>query len=529
MHCLSVFLVVAILACVPCCGRTDLGTVVAGGAMAVGGVTATGGVLAAGGVPGGGGASGLGGSVSTSDLDTCSSDADCTTSCVWTTAPTDSSQCVAHYCCGSNWMSKRRCEANQTAWAIYCPNQSSTLIDCPCAVMCETGAQTFTFGCVGGKCKVVCSPPVGGAGGSTVIPLGSGGYSGNDGTGGNRGTGGSSNSGGSGGGGTGGSGTTGSGAIGGAGGTIGSSAVFGMPCASDQDCPSGATCCDGSSESCDDTRVPSGDGTDSGEFAVSSDGLTVTDTITGLIWQRDGSGTRAGCTGGAGGIDGGSGGGTTCTWAEAKAYCASLSLSGVSGWRLPAPKEISTILNLTATNLSIDQTACPNTPSEAFWTSSPYDGIGGFAWAVDCWSGISSAIIGDSYRVRCVRGSRCYPTSRFVALSGGLVSDTLTNLVWQRQASTTTMKWPEAQGYCSSMGSGFRLPTLKELFSLVDLTVTSGATIDQIAFPNTPAYSMFWSSSESPDLSGDAWFVDFTDGYSTPSIESIWYYVRCVR
>ena len=34
---------------------------------------------------------------------------------------------------------------------------------------------------------------------------------------------------------------------------------------------------------------------------------------------------------------------------------------------------------------------------------------------------------------------RCYPTNRFVVLAGGLVSDTLTNLVWQQQASRTTM------------------------------------------------------------------------------------------
>ncbi len=195
----------------------------AGGAMAVGGVTATAGVLAAGGVPGGGGTSGVGGSVSTSDLDTCSSDADCTTSCVWTTAPTDSSQCFAQYCCGSNWMSEKRCEANQAAWAVYCPNQSATRIDCPCLTMCDTPAQTITFGCIGGKCEVVCTPPLGGAGGRTVIRLGSGGYSGNNGTGGNGGTGGSSNSGGSGGGGTGGS--IASGGVPAAGGAIGAGGV----------------------------------------------------------------------------------------------------------------------------------------------------------------------------------------------------------------------------------------------------------------------------------------------------------------
>jgi hypothetical protein len=78
------------------------------------------------------------------------------------------------------------------------------------------------------------------------------------------------------------------------------------------------------------------------------------------------------------------------------------------------------------------------------------------------------------------------PLSRFVVVSGGLVQDTLTSLVWQQQPSTTTMSLADAQTYCSSAGSGFRLPTLKELLSIVDLTVTSGPPIDQTAFPNTP-------------------------------------------
>ena len=70
---------------------------------------------------------------------------------------------------------------------------------------------------------------------------------------------------------------------------------------------------------------------------------------------------------------------------------------------------------------------------------------------------------------------------RFVA-SNGLVSDTLTNLVWQQEASATTMTWVAAQSYCSVAGVAFRLPTLKELESLVDVTVTSGSTIPRRRF-----------------------------------------------
>ena len=124
-----------------------------------------------------------------------------------------------------------------------------------------------------------------------------------------------------------------------------------MTCATNQDCPSWATCCNGSDESCDGTRLPTGDTTNydqsgTSQYVVSADGLTVTDTITGLVWQRDGSDTRAGCI-----TDGSN---LTCTWTEAKAYCASLALGGVSDWRLPGMKELLTIVDFTNTSASID-------------------------------------------------------------------------------------------------------------------------------------------------------------------------------
>ena len=184
------------------------------------------------------------------------------------------------------------------------------------------------------------------------------------------------------GGGVGKGGTAGSGGIGGMGGTIGSG-VYGMPCTTSDDCPRGAICCDGSDESCDGTRLPSGDGTNTGEFVSSAGGSTVTDTITGLVWQADGSGRRSGCSRGAYGVGSGE---LTCTWAEAKSYCASLTLNGVPSWRLPAPHELQTIVDLAKDNPASDPTAFPNTTSSTmtsyYWTSSSAFSSG-TAWEVD--------------------------------------------------------------------------------------------------------------------------------------------------
>ena len=182
MSCLGMFLVVSLLVSLPCCGRTNLDRALAGtgGRSAIGGGPATGGVPAGGsgvaaggssGTSGGvagsastratGGATGTGGTISTSgasasgaDMDSCSSDADCLSSCIWITAPTDSSQCTAQYCCGMTWLGRKRCDANRAAWASYCPNQSPTSFPCPCVAMCDHER----FACIGGRCTAACPP-----------------------------------------------------------------------------------------------------------------------------------------------------------------------------------------------------------------------------------------------------------------------------------------------------------------------------------------------------------------------------------
>jgi Protein of unknown function (DUF1566) len=125
---------------------------------------------------------------------------------------------------------------------------------------------------------------------------------------------------------------------------------------------------------------------------------------------------------------------------------------------------------------------------------------------------------------RAEAASRCVPNNRFVVLPGGLVSDTLTKLVWQQQASSTTMSWPMAKISCPS---GFRLPTVKELVSIVDLTVTA-PTIDQTAFPGTPV-DAFWASSPYAGSSGGGWYVHFLFGLSNSGGVGSVGYARCVR
>jgi hypothetical protein len=334
-------------------------------------------------------------------------------------------------------------------------------------------------------------------------------------------------------------GRTGSGGLtsGGAGGTGAaaggsSGSVFGMACTTSQDCPADAICCDGSDPTCDGTRLPSGDGGTPGEFIVSADGLTATDTITGLLWQIDDVGPRPGCTGTPPTED-------YCRWEEARAYCASLVSAGTSGWRVPAPIELLTAFDLIAVNGVANPNGFPGTVNND-WTSDSstshkgtptghglyFDGY--YDRAMYC-----SAV--PMHPVRCVRGSRCYPKSRFVPLDYGLVRDALTGLVWQQQGSTANMTWANAQSYCSSFGTGFRLPTFRELVSL--LWLPSGVATPFSGGTSGP----FWTSSPdggpSVESSGRALFGDVLrpEAISCESANrssdavSATFAVRCVR
>ena len=125
------------------------------------------------------------------------------------------------------------------------------------------------------------------------------------------------------------------------------------------------------------------------------------------------------------------------------------------------------------------------------------------------------------------------PAGRYTVASG-TVYDTMTKLTWQQTVSTTQYTWSDAQSYCASLnlaGTGWRVPSVKELMTLVDFSVAPGsgpATIDATAFPNAPA-NWFWSSTLLAGISSLAWDVDFLIGYTNNGFVSGHNIVRCVR
>jgi hypothetical protein len=109
------------------------------------------------------------------------------------------------------------------------------------------------------------------------------------------------------------------------------------------------------------------------------------------------------------------------------------------------------------------------------------------------------------------------------------VSDTLTGLIWDQcswgqsgsacsSGSASTHTWKEAQGVAVSARASaykghqdWRLPNVAELESLVKIDAYNPA-IDATAFPNTPFYFGYWSSTINTPDPAFAWGVNFDYG-----------------
>uniref|UniRef100_A0A6M3ILJ7 Lcl C-terminal domain-containing protein n=1 Tax=viral metagenome TaxID=1070528 RepID=A0A6M3ILJ7_9ZZZZ len=113
--------------------------------------------------------------------------------------------------------------------------------------------------------------------------------------------------------------------------------------------------------------------------------------------------------------------------------------------------------------------------------------------------------------------------------SDGTITDIETGLMWQQKTNDKTFDWWEAGGYCKNLTlaghSGWRLPTRKELVSLVDYKRRAPA-IDSIFRLFLLKY---WSSTTDICNTNLAWYVDFGIGYDYVTYKSYSYYVRAVR
>lgn len=135
-------------------------------------------------------------------------------------------------------------------------------------------------------------------------------------------------------------------------------------------------------------------------FTDQGDG-TIADAVTQLIWQKAPSAS-------------------TYTWEQALVYAESLSLAGVSDWRLPNIKELVGINDETRNAPSINNTFFPTVLASRYWSSTTQFAPGGSsAWFADFQNyGISSYDLKTLvHPVLCVRGNPTNLNTHAVAFS----------------------------------------------------------------------------------------------------------------
>lgn len=130
-----------------------------------------------------------------------------------------------------------------------------------------------------------------------------------------------------------------------------------------------------------------------------------------------------------------------------------------------------------------------------------------------------------------VVGRASAPAGRYT-IGNGAVYDTKTNLTWQQVISLSMHTQGDAASYCATLGLAgvtWRLPTMREILTIVDLSVAPpGPTIDVTAFPDTPA-AFFWSSTPYSGTPGNAWSAQFQYGFAYGNLMSDTSYARCVH
>ncbi|MDM8537223.1 chitobiase/beta-hexosaminidase C-terminal domain-containing protein [Desulfobacterales bacterium HSG17] len=205
---------------------------------------------------------------------------------------------------------------------------------------------------------------------------------------------------------------------------------------------------------------------------------------------------------------------------------------GFPDWRMPTREDLRSIAYYVRYDPVIDTKYFPNTLSDYYWSSSTY-----VSWTINAWY-VHFDSGGDSYGskrsnryVRAVRGGQSHSFDHLLNNSDGTITDTATGLMWQQAGSDINMTWENALAYCENLSTSghddWRLPDLKELASIVDLTQHSPA-INTEYFSNTEVL-IYWLSSTHVRYTDHARCMNFDNGYGSYGSKTSSRYVRAVR
>jgi len=299
------------------------------------------------------------------------------------------------------------------------------------------------------------------------------------------------------------------------------------------------------------SQACSGEGSDADysgsqpDYTLSTDGLTVTDNVTKLIWTQSSDINNDGVVN----YD------DKLYQSESVTYCQDLSLGGRDDWRLPTIKEAYSLILFSGKDPSgyqgTDTSSLVLFLDDIFDRAfgdldSPNDRIIDGQYASSSLY-VSTTMNGDpsmfgvnyvdgrikgyptqmkEYYVRCVAGNTDYGVNDFMDNGDQTISDEATGLMWQKNATQST-NWDNAITQCEADSTAshedWRLPNAKELQSIVDYNrspdTDNGAAINPIfnttSFQNEEGitdWGYYWASSthvNNNDDGSNATYVSF--------------------
>ncbi|MDH4451910.1 MAG: sulfatase-like hydrolase/transferase [Verrucomicrobiota bacterium] len=248
-----------------------------------------------------------------------------------------------------------------------------------------------------------------------------------------------------------------------------------------------------------------GDGEDS-DYTIHAQAFTnngngtITDNVTGLMWQS---------------VDNGE-----STWENAVANSASVTTGGHNDWRLPTPHELFCLFNHQVSNPALNTAFFPNHPvgrAGYWWSSDLYGTSTTNVWCTNEGGGLGPKPKSETisaggtlrYHARYVRGAKQTNGHNYVSNNNGTVTDLDTGLMW-KQVPRTAVTWSAAladiEGLTDAGFSDWRMPNVKEMESLVDYTMTSFTSLTNIKppahrllFPSATATSYWTSTTQNND------------------------------
>ncbi|MCG8698951.1 MAG: DUF1566 domain-containing protein [Bacteroidales bacterium] len=239
---------------------------------------------------------------------------------------------------------------------------------------------------------------------------------------------------------------------------------------------------------------------------------TITDNITGLVWQKDP--------------------GEKMTFPDCFTNANSSTLGGHSDWRVPTIKELFSLIMFYGWENTSQETSTPFIDTSYF--IQPYGDVSAGERFIDAQTWSATEYVGttmnndatvfgvnfvdgrikgypkykpgtgesvfQTMHCRLVRGNSNYGINNLKNNNDGTISDLATGLMWQQADDGTARNWEEALAYAVNLDlagyDDWRLPNIKELQSIVDYTRSPQTT-------NSPAIDAMFSCTEINDPDGN--------------------------